>query len=401
MFSSIFSTKNYFAFMLMLYVTSTLLFSLGSNIIISRLIDLILIGSYLFYLIFHAKIKIHIHSFLWFYLFFAIYALMSSFWSIDNTISITESFRIMIIGINMIFIYSLSKQFKIERFILYGFILAALYNYAIAFDIISFTSKYTIYNIHRFVGTSNNSNVMAIYMLFNVVSSILLIEENKLEKKSLYLNIFLFTNILLAIYIIILTASKKGIIFVILLMVIYFLTALKSKKNISIIILFGLSFLYLINSGTLFEINGVDYMLKRLSTLENAGHSGSTYERYMLIVYAYEVFTQNIFTFLFGTGEGTFFLQNRFGLYAHNNYMEILANLGIIGLTLYYSIYIILFKNIKKLTNKQIKYFLYGFILILLIMDNALVSYIFKGTLLMFIFIITYIERKEEISFEK
>jgi O-antigen ligase len=122
--------------------------------------------------------------------------------------------------------------------------------------------------------------------------------------------------------------------------------------------------------------------------------SGSTYERIYLIQTAYEVFSENFGTILFGTGQQTFFLQNKLGVYAHNNYMEIITNLGITGIVIFYSIHANILKKISEIHKKDIKYFLYGFILIILFMDTAMVSYAFKPTFFIFIFLVIYIENE-------
>lgn len=389
------NTKNYFAYLLMLYVASTLLFSIGSNIYITRVLNLVLIGSFLIYFLSYSEIKLTIHRFLWFYVAFALFSLSSIFWSIDSASTIDDSFRVIIVGINLIIIYNVSRYFKIENFILYGILLGAFYNYAVLFEIIPYTSQYTLDFAYRFVGTTNNPNVLAIYMLYSIVAAIILLERNT----SKAIRLLLYTNILLALYAIVMTASKKGAVFGIVLLCVYFVSLLKSKKHIVWSLTLFTVFILLLNSGLLLQIEGVERLMYRFD-LAQAGlagniYSGSTYERISLIQTAFEVFSRDFGTLLFGTGQHTFYLQNKFGLYAHNNYMEILANLGLIGMVLFYTIYFIVIKNILKLQNKSSRYFLFGFILILLLMDNAMVSYTSKSTFFMLIFIMIYVENEK------
>jgi O-antigen ligase len=387
--------KNYFAYLLMFYVASTLVFSIGSNIVITRTINIAFLGSFLVYFLANHSMKLHIHKFLWFYVFFTIFSLFSALWSIDITSSVNQSFIGIVIAVNLIAIYNICRHFKIEIFILYGMLLGAVYNYVIAFDFISYSSQYTVHFVHRFVGTFNNPNVLAIYMILCVFSSIVLLQNIK----SRVWRSLLIINIPIALYVIILTASKKGFIFSALLLVIYLLSSLRSKRSFVLVITILVGGILLFNSGILSQIKGVEELTYRLTLAVNTirlafdGYQtdGSTAERIYLIQAAYDILSKNFGAIIFGTGAGTFFLQNDLGLYAHNNYMEIIANLGLIGLSLFYSIYYFMINDIR-LIKGSIKYAFLSIILVLLLMDITYVSYSFKPIFFIFIFIVLYSE---------
>jgi len=389
------TAKKYFSYLLMLYIASTLIFAIGSNIIVTRILNVILFGSFIIYIFTHQSIKVKIHKFLWIYILFAIYSFFSIYWSIDTNYTIGRSFIVMIIAINLVIIYNIAIYFKIEKYILYGIILGGVYNYLILFDIIPYVSEYTLHFKHRFVGTTNNPNVLAIYMLFNILASFILLQENKSKLSTL---LFL-SNIFLAFYTIIMTASKKGVIFSLLLLSIYLISSLKSKKSVIISIFFIIVSIMMFNTSLIEKVDGINNLIHRFEVAQLAFTSnkvsGSTYERLYLIETAYEVFSKDFGTILLGTGQRTFELQNKLGLYAHNNYMELISNLGLIGLFLFYSMYVVLFKEVLKVQDKSIKYFLLGFLLILLLMDNALVSYTFKATFFIFIFLVIYINEQK------
>jgi len=321
-----------------------------------------------------------------------VFSFASIFWSIDTSSSIDISIKIFIIFINIFFIYNIAKYFALEYYILYGILLGAFYNYLIALDLVYYSSQYTEHFIHRFVGTSNNPNVLAIYMLFSINASIFLLQKFS----NIIIKIILFSNIGLAIYSIILSASKKGALFASLLLVAYILLSLTSKKTFIWSVLSSIGLYYVFQSDFIFKFEIFQSLLHRfdvaLSAYTSGATGGSTYERLSLINIAYEVFSQDFGTMLFGTGQNTFSLQNNFGLYAHNNYMEILANLGLIGLGLFYAMHSSLFIKMNLLNNKKMKYLFITLLVILLLMDNAMVSYAFKPTLFMFIFISLYIK---------
>jgi O-antigen ligase len=92
---------------------------------------------------------------------------------------------------------------------------------------------------------------------------------------------------------------------------------------------------------------------------------------------------------LCGKGLGNFaeilFQTLGYATYAHNNYIEVLVDLGIIGFALYYSIYFILLKKMYLKSRKNTFFFL--LLLLRLILDIGVVSYYSKET---YIFLILF-----------
>ena len=77
------------------------------------------------------------------------------------------------------------------------------------------------------------------------------------------------------------------------------------------------------------------------------------------------------------------------GMYAHNNYVELLADLGVIGAVIYYSAYVYCFvKLIKSKSKNELRWLLILLLIIFLLMDYGSVSYnsLFNGMLLMLMF---------------
>ena len=69
---------------------------------------------------------------------------------------------------------------------------------------------------------------------------------------------------------------------------------------------------------------------------------GSAQTRIRMIEKAYEIFKEHP---ILGMGLNTFAQSAGFGAYAHNNYMELLANLGLSGCLIYYIPLLIYFKR--------------------------------------------------------
>ena len=85
-----------------------------------------------------------------------------------------------------------------------------------------------------------------------------------------------------------------------------------------------------------------------------------------------------------GVGLGNFQLYSVLDQYAHNNYVELLADTGFVGAILYYGIYVCiilkLFKLRKQTTSPMLKMILIYILFDLLIWQNFDVTYLKKET---------------------
>ena len=110
----------------------------------------------------------------------------------------------------------------------------------------------------------------------------------------------------------------------------------------------------------------------------------SAYIREKMIEIGWKYFLEHPFT---GCGIGNSFYITLKGVgrntYLHNNFIELLASVGIIGFTIYYSIYIYILSNLYKIykkTNEQKIGIILILIFIRMIMDYGMVSYYDKMT---------------------
>ena len=97
---------------------------------------------------------------------------------------------------------------------------------------------------------------------------------------------------------------------------------------------------------------------------------------------------------LFGNGIGAF--KSIYGTYSHNNYIDLLSGVGIVGFSIYYSIFIKLLERFKSILyfRKNFIYFIY--ILVLLAMDTAYVGYYSKFNILMLLVLSIFLESANE-----
>lgn len=116
------------------------------------------------------------------------------------------------------------------------------------------------------------------------------------------------------------------------------------------------AYLIVMTNTTLYNVIG--HRLENLFSFMNTGHGGdgSLYKRNFYIVYAHELFARSP---LIGNGFANFadLLYHEIDagyIYAHNNYWEILADLGIVGFIIYYWFYAYIgFKLIGNFFRKR------------------------------------------------
>jgi len=398
-----FVLKKFFSFLILLVVATQIIFPLKINIYISNFFIYLLIISYFFFLL---RIrKFIINYFIILYLIFSIYALSSNFWSIDFEYSLPISLRLIFISLTIFVIYNITYFFKNEDYILFGILLGAFVNYLILFHIINYITPYT--NPLRFTGTLARSNDLAIVMLLSIISSLIIINKNY----NRLLNIFALVNIPLAMYSIFLTLSKKGIIFGSLLILLYiffeFINIEYFKKHLKKIIIFIILISFFvfnfIKTNEKVVNEKIFLLLERFNEFTNGLNGtesyGSTIERIHFIKEGFNFFNLSP---LFGNGVNTFIFLDSTHHYSHNNYIELLVGLGLLGLILYYLIYFISIKKLFETININISKVLIINIIILFFMDIALVSYSYKLIIINLLYISIVIENfKSRIENEK
>lgn len=386
----LFTWKNIFSIFLAMVTASQIIFPLKVNIIYA---NIILYGLLLLYAIYFitTKKKLTINYFLILYLTFVIISFSSLIWSVDFNSSIPIVIRIAVLFIVLIVIYNIIEIYRIEQFLLYGILFGVFFNFLIALEIINYTTPFT--NHMRFTGTLARSNDVAIVMIIGIFSIIII----NFEKKSKFIEYFSIITILLALYVILLTVSKKGILFGGILAVIYFLSNSKNFKKLFITLPIAFIVLYLfIGSSSINISNKLDRLDDRyiefISAVEDNKQFGSTGDRILFIKRGIDYFSDNP---IIGTGLNTFKVLNPSGHYSHNNYIEIIVGTGLIGLISFYLIHIVMFYKILKLPPKDNrKVALFSIIIVFLIMDTTLVSFSYKLIVFVLLFISIYIKEK-------
>lgn len=182
-------------------------------------------------------------------------------------------------------------------------------------------------------------------------------------------------SILIMMLVVVLMGTKKGlVIFGLGSIIMYLLSSEKLvsilKKIIVVSCVFALSIYSMLNVEILYNVMGsrLEMMINGLMGLDT---DGSTRTRMLFIYNALDIFREH---YLIGIGQDGFRYENFHQFtYSHNNYTEILANLGLVGfVTYYYIVLSTLNKSIHCIKNTVLPFVL---VVIMLITDFGAVSY--------------------------
>lgn len=126
--------------------------------------------------------------------------------------------------------------------------------------------------------------------------------------------------------------------------------------------------------------------------LENDGQAdNSSMIRNNMIEDGWKLFKERIIT---GYGANNFAAVSRYGTYAHNNFIEMLVDFGIVGFFLYYMIYFNAFKNLKNVRSDAGKA-LFCVFMTRLLMEIAMITYYDKRHWILMAFFLIKEQRDE------
>lgn len=225
-----------------------------------------------------------------------------------------------------------------------------------------------IYN--RMSGSTFNGNDMAVKWAF---TSILLYYSIKEKRKKLNFYNCLFFAVMLCM--IIFTGSKKGLLILLIGIAIVFLNYSPKKDRwfsfVVVALVISVVFYFIFNNAQLYSIIGW-----RIEALFNPAmdNDSSTRIRREMMEFGLDMFQKKK---LVGYGINTFQDYSIFGTYAHNNYVELLFDTGIVGTAIYYSIHISIILKLffkRERLCSRVKFFALMFCVILLC-DYGMVSY--------------------------
>jgi len=344
---------------LFLYILSLYIFTFipGLNLVSNAIggIFILLVGIKMYL----QKRRIIFDWFLFLYLLFILVCVISCFIALEPFTSID---RVKTLFLYFILICTLINYIdnydKLEKLITYF-----IYSGVISSIIIIFGSDLS--QMHTFGRILGNENTMSIIIGMTVVFSFYFI----LYKEK---NIYIFPAIITLI-VVLLTRSRTGFVLVMvnIFLLICFLDRIDFKKKIKYIILIILAlflFYYLtVNVPFLYKIVGkrwehAIHFFRGIGTSER-----SISLRAQMIEFGFKMFKEKP---IFGYGINNYkvLFKNAFGIrrYSHNNYIELLVGVGIVGLISYYLMYFKIMFELIKVKSKSLKNYRYLFLSLLI-----------------------------------
>jgi len=385
---------KFFYVLFMIYAATLVIFAKPENEIIANLSGVVLVAFFMLYQLIYTSKTFYINSMLFVYILFYMLCILSLTWTLDVNYSIYTVTRMAQILINLVLLYNILKIFKVHEAIFAGILIGMLYNTLLATELLSIAEP--IYLKVRFIGTTTHPNSIGLLALYSILGSILLLQNAK-NKLWILLNLM---NIFGSFYVIILAASRSSMVIGALIIGLFLLQVILNKQSRFYLLGFaGVVFVMVVYFVDMHELlEKFNFAMERIAGIFGAfdGHhaDSSTAERLSFLHIMIEVFKENP---ILGTGVNTsrVFLH---GFYSHNNYIEILGTLGLVGLMIYYSAYVHLAWKISKVQAFWTKYYLFVFILVILLYDFAAVTFYSKDILMLLLVLHFMAEENSQIS---
>lgn len=381
----------FFVYIMLFYIFG----GITDKVVYSEIVLVMFLGLEFFHILAEKKLKIGVPIII--LAAFAFFCYLSNFWAINATASINNSITLFLLVIFLAFSYNFFSRIKDGEKIVLKYICWAGILFAIYVILYYGISEYInmLLNGKRIGSEINNVNTIG---LQTSISVIICFFYGLMKKQKIYY--------LLAIIPLVVsfgTGSRKVIITIFLGLILLTYMYMKENKNVkgmikNIFVITGAIILLIAIS----RISIFEEAFSRLKSFTNIFSEDKTVDastevRMDLIIEGLNVFYENP---LFGIGIANSSYAVSQQIYLHNNYVELLACVGIIGTILYYSVYVYL---IYKLWKKRNKYSLVVLVIFLLnlVLDFAKVSYYDKGTYIYFLLAMLVIKGEDKIENEK
>lgn len=292
-------------------------------------------------------------------------AAMSIFWSSAPSESILMTRKLVEIAlIGNLLIAFIDRREKI-MFFYKAFVVAGI----VLIIRLLLTFPISMWGTERLGNNFFNANEIGLYL---AISSIFAYQLSRYRHKSIYLVFILIFFVVIG-----LTGSRKAILFLFvgISALLYFNSKSVSKKITSFILILGISVIgykIIMNVPEFYEVLGIR-LEKMINGILGEGNTDtSTMLRLSMIDTGINLFINkpNL-----GYGISTYSTISGFGMYSHNNYIELLVGIGIVGTLVFYSIYVYLIIRLFKFKKRVYSNPLLVGIVMLAMLEYGLVSY--------------------------
>ena len=336
-------------------------------------------------------------KYLWFVMFVGLCA-FSCIYSVNRNVSLTATFSMVKVLVFSFVMYNIVDcKERLEKVLMINSGSATL-----LILYLMYTGELFVKDERLGNELTGNANILATILMFAAFSSVYFVSFSVKRIGKIVFTV----SFLLQLFALSLTGSRKFFILPILLLCAMIILNSYDKKKRHLffkIIVAGLIFV-----GVFWLIINIDFFYNyigyRMETFFNflrgeGKVDASTLIRQVLIDHAIAFWKQSP---IIGNGLDTFKVMSSYGIYSHNNYVELLCNLGIVGVIVYYSYFIYLIIRLFKIkTHNSIKWYWLIIVVCMAIFDVGGVSYNIFQIHIMLVLVDLYVKKPEEFTVKK
>lgn len=340
--------------------------------------------------------KLNFNKNIIYYILFVCLCTVSIVYSYDYLETFTKVKTLIILLLYLFSIFNYSRNEENIMWLIKSIVISSIFS--------------SIYVLMNFNGTRVNdiigdSNQVAAYLAYSIPLIIMMLKKKKINK---YFGVMGLLIILLAN---VLSGSRSGLLVTIIgFIVCYFDKEKLTKRKLLKFFITSTLFVCLLyfavslimNNPVLYKVIGSRYVsfFEIITGGTSSIKEQSTITRQLMLGLAWNKFIQSPFTIFFGNGIGFFasyFETFSFGWHAfcHNNYLELLSGVGMIGFLLYYIPY---FKEfilaIKNKNNNIIYKCKYAIFIQMFLMHFFVVFYYQKCEIIFLAFLLSELSNK-------
>ena len=308
---------------------------------------------------------------------FVFYGVCSLLWaSRENVTAITVTLSVIQVGLIAFCILYYCAFTRKTEFALWCFVFAALVFCARFFLTVpsSMWGQAARFKDYGVFGSNTPAMVMAYASIILILMCFF--KENPLKNK-----VFPLICVFMFMFISVLMGTKKSLLIFAVCMIIFLLGSAKNPvKLMSRLALIGVAVVgvYFLFTEVPMLYNSIGYRIEGLFSLFDSSSGGevdaSTEDRAEHIVKALQAFVRHP---LLGLGQDGYRYTNAKITYSHNNYVELLANLGIAGFSIYYALYVWIIRRGLRIFKRNMLPVCIS--VAILLADIAIVSYSFES----------------------
>lgn len=300
--------------------------AISSEFSINRLIGMVAIGVWGILVLARQKIR-HVHPFLLFVLLFIVWNLFSLFWTIDRDLTIARIKTYAQLGIMCFMIWDLVDSKRRLLIAIQTYVLGAYIS--VIGTIVNFLKGVEAYRYSggRYVATGFNANDLAVILALGLplawylfISTI----ENSGKRWIAVINLLYIPTAIFAIF---LTGSRGG--FITAMLSLCYILPTVGRMGRKVKIPFTILFIVLMIAAVIII---PDSTMQRIMSTFNSGETDYLGGRLQIFADAAGIIDKNP---LLGVGSGAFKSATRFGTIAHNTFLSILSETGIVGFMLF------------------------------------------------------------------